>query len=350
MAVSFAIAAAISLAASAEGQVRKTIQVTIDGRVHTGWPLVSDGNQFVLLRRDGSIKKLEVAKAKNYQTIANDFQPYSFDKCVERLSQIYGSQYSVTKTSHFVIVHPRGKQSQWAQMFEGVYTQFYYYFTAMGFKVQQPEFPMIAIVFNTREEYDQYTVRRGMAPRKNVVGFYMPANNRMVTYNQQFSGQSYSTIVHEITHQVAFNTGVQSRYAQPPIWVCEGLAVMFEAPGVRDRQRYPKLEQRLHAAHFQNFKVIAENGVLKKTLRSIAIGDDAFNSDPKNAYTTSWALMYYLSNTKPTEMSTYLRTLAQRKNFSGYPAKKRWADFVAHFGSDIDLIEARMKQYFGNLK
>ena len=41
---------------------------------------------------------------------------------------------------------------------------------------------------------------------------------------------SVATIVHEATHQIAFNSGLQTRFADVPLWISEGIAVFFETP------------------------------------------------------------------------------------------------------------------------
>src|SRR4029079_18377404 len=59
-----------------------------------------------------------------------------------------------------------------------------------------------------------------------------------------------ATIVHEATHQIAFNSGLQTRYADLPLWLLEGMAVYFEAPDLDSSRgwtgigkvNYPRLE------------------------------------------------------------------------------------------------------------
>ena len=58
-----------------------------------------------------------------------------------------------------------------------------------------------------------------------------------------------ATIVHEATHQIAFNCGLQTRLSDIPLWLCEGMAVYFEAPDLASsrgwrgigRVNYPRL-------------------------------------------------------------------------------------------------------------
>ena len=39
-----------------------------------------------------------------------------------------------------------------------------------------------------------------------------------------------ATVIHEATHQIAFNCGLQTRFADVPLWVSEGVAMYFKRP------------------------------------------------------------------------------------------------------------------------
>jgi len=39
--------------------------------------------------------------------------------------------------------------------------------------------------------------------------------------------QTVSTIVHEATHQIAFNCGLHTRLSDCPVWFSEGIAMYF---------------------------------------------------------------------------------------------------------------------------
>src|SRR5690606_26419230 len=45
---------------------------------------------------------------------------------------------------------------------------------------------------------------------------------------------SRDTLIHEATHQLAFNLGLHSRLGETPRWVVEGLAMLFEEDSRRD--------------------------------------------------------------------------------------------------------------------
>ena len=45
--------------------------------------------------------------------------------------------------------------------------------------------------------------------------------------------RTVSTIVHEATHQIAFNCGLHTRLSDCPRWFSEGIAMYFETPDLR---------------------------------------------------------------------------------------------------------------------
>ena len=78
--------------------------------------------------------------------------------------------------------------------------------------------------------------------RPNTLGHYDPASNRVFLFDvtSGTSGDDWSenadTIIHEATHQTAYNVGVHKRFTAAPRWLVEGLATMFEARGVWNAQ------------------------------------------------------------------------------------------------------------------
>ena len=73
--------------------------------------------------------------------------------------------------------------------------------------------------------------------------------------SQPAAERTVATIVHEATHQLAYNTGLQTRYAGNPMWVSEGIAVYFETPDLDSARgwRYIGAINRLHLNHFREY-------------------------------------------------------------------------------------------------
>ena len=153
-------------------------------------------------------------------------------------------------------------------------------------------------------------------------------------------------MIHEITHQLAFNTGLQNRFAPPPLWAGEGIAVLFEAPGIREPYRYTRFKDRVHPSYLSHAQKLMAEKKFTDVLKKMIVDDQVFKSEQTNAYTVAWALTYYLARAKPKAFSRYFKKLAARKNFTKYTDRQRWADFAEHFGTDLNGLTASIKQHF----
>ena len=53
--------------------------------------------------------------------------------------------YDVAGDVHYLVVYPKGQRDAWAPRFEQLYRSFQQYFTARGWRPQEPQFPLIAL-------------------------------------------------------------------------------------------------------------------------------------------------------------------------------------------------------------
>ena len=334
-----------------------TIKVSKNKKAYVGKPISWNGEELLMLRRDGRISTLPVKSEKDYSKIANGFRPYTAAEVKARLRKEFGSSYQVSATQNFVVVHPPGDYNVWAMPFQRLYERFKLYFSSRGFQLQQPKFPMVAVVLKSRSDFDRF-LRKYHDYDKNVLGYYSKVSNRIITYDQsegkgtRGSGWFFNadTIIHEATHQTAFNTGVHSRYASNLRWVSEGLAMMFESPGVNNSMRYHWHSDRINRDRLIALKHYYSKDQLKGKLASIVLRDDIFRSDPQMAYALSWGMTFFLSEKMPRQYQLFLRNDAKRSDFQNYSSRQRAAAFAKAFGSDFKSLEKRMKSFFGELK
>ena len=92
------------------------------------------------------------------------------------------------------------------------------------------------------------------------------------------------TVIHEATHQVAFNTGVHSRLASHPRWAVEGLATVFEAEGIRVRHDLTSPIDRINRERYLWFQDYASNRRRAHSLGSFVSDDRAFEQSAMDAY------------------------------------------------------------------
>ena len=179
-------------------------------------------------------------------------------------------------TPHYVIVFDTSRTyAQWtSSLLERLHKAFTNYWEGQGIELHEPEFPLPVLLFATRQEYEQASREDLPGGTGTIIGFYSLRSNRVNMFdltgvealrggggrgsikeiNQMLSQPAavplVATVVHEATHQIAFNCGLQQRYADIPLWLCEGMAVYFEAPDLASthgwrgigRVNYPRLE------------------------------------------------------------------------------------------------------------
>ena len=145
--------------------------------------------------------------------------------------------------------------------FEELYRSFLAYFRVRGFQPEEPKFPLVAIVYpQSRTTTIEPRPTSGNSLPTGMLGHYDHDTNRVQLFdvtagnpNGDWSDNA-DTIIHEATHQTAFNVGIHNRFADQPRWLVEGLATMFEARGVWNSQSYHSLNDRINKGRLADFR------------------------------------------------------------------------------------------------
>ena len=345
--------AAVAFPAGDEGDV--TVRLKFQGKPYYGKPLAWDGEEVVLLRRDGRLAILPAKTTTDFKQVDDQFKPMKPATIRRTLTKEYGSKYQVSVTANFVVVHPIGDSTRWAQPFEKLYHRFRSYFLTRGFKLDDPDFPMVAVVLRTRGEFDRF-LRSYHDYDKGILGYYSPKSNRIVTYDQsggKSNDQSWfftaNTIIHEATHQTAFNTGIHNRFGPVPRWISEGLAMMFEAPGINNNRFYSQESKRVNRERLIALKYYYKKGEVENRWIDLISDDNLFRENPPLAYAMSWGLTFYLAEKHPQQYIKFLKNDAKRGQFEAYGKTDRRRDFAKHFGKKLDNLEARIEKYIADL-
>jgi hypothetical protein len=156
--------------------------------------------------------------------------------------------------------------------------------------------------------------------------------------------------VHEATHQIACNSGLQTRFADVPLWVSEGIAVFFETPDLTSARGWRTIgavnSNRL--AQFQRY--LATRG--PDSLKTL-ICDDKRLRDTRtalDAYAEAWALNYYLLHQRPRQYVAYLQMLARKKELLWDDPQTRLAEFQAAFGENLGQLDADFLRYMRSVR
>ena len=332
------------------------LQANVRGQQVEGLPLFYTPSRMQLLLRDGSLLDFKKSEARNVRESADTFRGYSASEMRRRLAEQFGREFDVTGIGHYLVVHPRGEKNRWAQRLEDLYRDFVHYFSVRDFALSQPKYPLIAVVWKHRAEFQSHAAKTGARIGTSVLGYYSQSTNRVHLYDATGGTeganswqQNADTIIHEVTHQTAFNTGVHTRFADTPRWVAEGLGTLFEARGIYASRAYPNRSDRMNRGRFEAYRYYLgelEPGFLKLLIESEA----GFRREPGTAYAQAWALTFYLVETQPSRYSQYLARVADRKPGLLSSRSERLADFVEVFGDDFPMLEARFQRFMAELR
>ncbi len=327
---------------------------TTDGKRLAGRVDDHDATGVLMTRRNGRIEVLKPDEIKSIKKVGETFYPKSFQQMRVKLQKEFGSKYTVSVTRHFLVVHPKGDYEKWAMPFERLYVRFQAYFKTRGLVIDEPEFPMVAVVLRTRNEFNQMAKAHGMPA--NVIGYYSFHSNRLIAYQQQHKFRSpaqnladtMDTMVHEATHQAAANTGIHSRLGRNPRWLTEGLATMFEAKGINNYFEYPEFKTRINWERLNSLRRLYENKEVQGTVKQLVVSDALFKHEPERAYAVAWALSLYLAERNPHRYVQYIETLQKNELTSSLSASRRMKYFFKAFG-DPEGIEADMRRFIDRM-
>ena len=308
----------------------------------------------------------------------------SFEEFIKKLLDEFGPDARYGVTRRFVFVYDTtDAYAYWcATLMENVATT-YEAFVARSRLVEDGLYdPMVVFIFAKKEDYEAHLLKIAGSEFANEqnrpIGFYEHASNRSVFYDltgeEQNRGdrtaprsveevandvlktpdgaRNISTVVHEGTHQVAFNYGLFSRQGENPSWAVEGLSMLFEAPAgepkdggwrVLDEKarsiRFPINRQRL--MEFQRFAAeTKESQPVKK-----CVGLEKIRGDEPCAYPVSWAIFYYLYRNNIKVLARYLADSAAIQPRMSYSSRERVYEFAYYFGDDWDAMWLELRAF-----
>ncbi len=160
--------------------------------------------------------------------------------------------------------------------------------------------------------------------------------------------QNITVTIHEGTHQLAYKTGIHNPYIRNPLWLVEGLAMYFEAPGWTDWEGPGQINQNRLQRFIENTH--SQSPVKLKALIASDRPFELSGSLARDAYAASWALFYYLTNRHHEKLFDYMYNLSLKSvtENSDYTPEKRLTDFQEYFGK-IEHVERDWYAYMKNL-
>jgi hypothetical protein len=346
---------------------------TLDGKVL----LTAVDGGVMLQAADGQIYNIDHEELVSRKQDDEPFNALSAAEIRQQLLTELPAGFETHITAHYVIAYNTSRAyAQWCgALFERLYTAFTNFWMHRGFKLHEAETPLVVIVYADRQTYARHSADEIGGNASRVIGYYSLPTNRIKTYdlsgvealrqpsakradsaqvNELLSRPEatsmVSTVIHEATHQIAFNCGLQERFADIPVWLSEGLAMYFETPDLGFGKGWRTIgavnEPRLEL--FQQY-------VRRRPADSLVtlISDDRRFRSPNgalDAYGEAWSLNYFLIRQRPKEYMAYIERLAKKKPLILDEPAQRLADFKACFGNDLATLDAEFLRYISKIK
>ncbi len=331
------------------------IELSLTGKTLEGMPIAWNEEKIHLLGRDGRLWDFAPSEASNVRKMSSPFRGYSPSELRAVLLGELGNDYEVSGTGHYLIAHPRDQRDQWPEHFEDLYRSFVHFFSVRGFNPKPLPFPLIGVVCRSQSDFMRISAAQGQPVGRGILGYYELITNRITLFDMGQANtarwkKNAAVLIHEATHQMAFNTGIHSRYHRPPLWVVEGLAMLFEAPGVYDSYNYTQPSDRVNRDRLAAFRKYVAPYHRPELIKAITASDEIFRLKTGAAYAEAWALTFFLIETEPRKYIDYLQCTAALAPFESDTPEQRVATFTAVFGSDWRMLEARFLRFIGGVK
>jgi len=320
------------------------------------------GGELLILAADQIKSKLE----SEIPTV-----PLTADEIAANLLKELPGDFKIKQTQHYVIAYQtEDDYAKWiSTLYEKKLYKAYGTFSKKLLKLEpkEPQYPLVAIVFGSKPEYERYIFKQKLqADLGDAPAFYNQMSNRVIMYDLTFdlgdgNGPKrklreilsrkeaipmVATVVHEATHQLMHNRGLQTRMADRPLWINEGLAIYFEAP---NRKGWSRPGQ-THHGRLECFRDYLAKSRPVNSIESLVANDQRFSGPGVlQAYAESWALVHFLSKAMPDKLASYLESSAAQPLCRSYSNEERLTEFEKHFG-DRKQLEKRFIKYIRKLK
>lgn len=345
---------------------RKTLR-EVAGRVLT---TAADGG-ILLEGQDSRLWTIEPDQLLERTTGTEEFVPMAPAALTQQILEELGTGFEVVASRHYLIATSAGRPyAQWcAGLFERLYTAFQNYWRQRGLVPREPEFPLVAIVMKNQREFAHFAALDAGPDAATAKGYYSIENNRIVLYDLTANGNgpattsaeisrrvgavpfNIATVIHEATHQIAFNSGLHTRLADNPMWVTEGMAMFFETPDLTSRAGWRTVGA-VNDLRQRQFLEFSAKRRPSDSLASLVRSDERFTNSEQSgdAYAEAWALTYFLAKVRRDEYVAYLEMLRGKPRLVWNTPEERLTQFRNAFGGDLHQLDADFVRYLRKLK
>lgn len=339
------------------GRLQAAETVTFDddkgSRTIVAAVLVEAQDGGLMLRADdGRIWILQPEKITDRKSDPSPLVPIDADEMQRRMLAELPDGFKVYRTQHYLIPYNCNQRyvKRVGLLFEQLYSGFFTYWKNSRWELPEPEFPLVGLVLADHDRFLEHARVEIGDTANHLIGYYNLQNNRMTTFNVPNWERNVATIIHEATHQLAYNCGLQKRYADNPMWVSEGLATFFESPDRRNPGRWRSIG-RVNPVKLHHWNLYIRNRPAE-SLTTLLANDSRFRntSTSSSAYAEGWALTYFLIKTRRKQYVDYLRSLSEGRPLAELTKRERIATFEESFDTTLAELDKALVTYMRTVR
>jgi hypothetical protein len=275
--------------------------------------------------------------------------------------------FRVQKTDHFVVVYQCSEPfaTDSAHLLESLYVGLKKALEKSGIAVHEAEFPLVAVIFAHEAAFRAF---RPIAPE--VEAYYDMLSNRIYFYETSERERSSpevaairkpQTVAHEGTHQILLNLGVQTRLADWPLWLVEGLAEYCAPTNIKRGKRGVEWAGlgMVNPLHMGTLHDLDEQAELQRGAAPAHIGRDTrvplveyltIKSDlTPTDYALSWALTHYLAKRRTKEFVAFLKAMGQIPPLERMTPEQHLKTFREIFGAHLGRVDVQLAKHLASL-
>jgi len=372
---------------AAGGDAPRLIEVRDSRQAYSGQLLAKDDESVWIMNEFGGVLQLNVRKLTGFRVVSRHFRTASAVEFHQKLREEMPADYEIAESTRFIAIAPGGQASAYASFLDKVYRDVSQFYLVRGIRISEPAVPLVVMIFGDQYEFRAYCERDNTRCSDDLRGYYSLPTNRVALFDdrlgeisesdevgsgkqtatamgrpgntpRQLSGVSARTIdtlIHEVVHQIGFNTGVHSRFGRTPQWLVEGLAMHMESPVARTARTF-RGKDKSELVNIERLAWFRHEYAERRSagdLASLVASDEMFNANPFDAYSLSWALACFFGSSESGErakqFTEYLDLLKTRDGVEAYTASNRLSDFQKCFG-DISQFEVEFLRFVEELE
>jgi len=294
-----------------------------------------------------------------------------------------------TETDHFVIVSnaSRSWTRQRGAILERAYKEVHRFGGKLGIRTNPPESKLLCVLLSDHAEYEAIAQAHDGVRASWVAGYYASDSNRIVFYDDStgpafvearshiedlrkqvaagvanakeadeaqkvlsdqldkiaaaVNAASTAKTVHEATHLVAYNCGIQSRARQAPFWFTEGLATNFETPTGQGKFG-PDAPDPTREKEFDTALEKAGAIPLAQFVGMISAPEEG-RTEAESMYAQAYALFRYLARSERASLGLF--TTALMTEPAGESSPERFLELFEQYFGPVDALEKRWLKF-----